>query len=393
MSTYGWFNGGVFSWFAAWGMNALIFSWLAVGVLKAEPFWVGVAQSSTMLPSLLLLLLGGAVADRFDPRRLLIGLHLLAVVPIVGLAIIVESDFLTLALLLVYGATLGSIQAFVSPARDALLSRVAGSDMMRAVTSMTLFQFGGQALGTLFAGSGEGLGLAPVLLTQAAILGAGAIAAQRIPPISDPRPTTAGSSALRQIREGLGIVGRTPNLRVPVFLVALVGVLFIGPYLVLFPLIVTETYQGGPAELSWVLMTFPVGTITGTVWIRWRGGIQRKGQAMMLALAAGALTEIVMGSGLPYPAFVVAGLFWGLAGSVFITCSRTLVQEAAPEEARGRVLSAYQVGFVGGGPLGSLASGLIAESLGAQLTLALSGVAMLAGLLGVLAFSNARKMR
>ncbi len=100
MSNFGWFSGGVASWFTSWGMNALIFSWLVVGVLEAEPRWVGLAQSSTMLPSLALLLLGGATADRFDPRRLLITLHAVGTIPVLLLAGVVSSGSLSLALLL-----------------------------------------------------------------------------------------------------------------------------------------------------------------------------------------------------------------------------------------------------------------------------------------------------
>ncbi len=393
MSTYRWFTAGVASWFTAWGMNALVFSWLVVGVLEAEPRWVGIAQTSTLLPSLFLLLFGGAVADRLDPRRLLIGLHLAAALPILALAGVVQVGALTLPLLLGYGAVLGSFSAFVMPSRDALLSRVAGGDMMRAVTGMTVFQFGGQALGTLLAGRAEAVGVVAVLVAQAIIvaLGAGATGflTERPPRTDDAQD----GSALARIRAGLGIVARTPELRTPVALVFLVGVLFIGPYLVLFPLLVRDRYAGGAQELAFVLMTFPLGTILGSLVLRARGGIRRKGRALLLALAAGATTLVVMGTGLSFPGMVLAALFWGLAGSVFINTSRTLVQEAAPAEARGRVLAAYQVGFVGGGPIGTLLAGIVAERVGPLATLTAAGGAMLVCVLAVAVFSGAREMQ
>src|SRR6476620_10448029 len=71
---YGWFITGVATWFAAMGMQGVLFSWLVVGVLHAPAEWVGITQSTMMLPSVLLLFLGGAVADRRDRRNLLIGL-------------------------------------------------------------------------------------------------------------------------------------------------------------------------------------------------------------------------------------------------------------------------------------------------------------------------------
>ena len=121
MTSHNWFIGGVASWFTAWGMNALVFSWLVVGVLEAEARYIGIAQTSTMLPSLLLLLWGGALADRLDPRRVLIVLHLACTVPILALSSLIGSGGLTLGILLLYGATLGTLQAFVMPARKFLM--------------------------------------------------------------------------------------------------------------------------------------------------------------------------------------------------------------------------------------------------------------------------------
>ena len=392
MSSLGWFATGAGTWFTTWGMNSLVFSWLVVGVLELEDRLVGVAQSSTMLPSLFLLLFGGAVADRLEPRRLLIVLHFLATLPVLTLIGVLGNDALTFPLLLTYGATLGTIQAFVTPARDALLSRVAGQDLMAAVTLLTMTQFGGQAFGTLIAGQGQSYGLSTVLFAQAGILAFGGLTVLGIRNIP---PQPAGSlhdSAWRQIREGIGIVVRSPHLRVPVFLVTLVGVLFIGPFLVAFPILVREYYGGGASELSFVLMTFPIGTILGSVAIRARGGIRRRGQALLLALSVGACTMLVMASGLSYEGFVAAGVVWGLGGSIFINSSRALVQENAPPDARGRVLAAYQVGFTGGGPIGSLLAGLFSEAYGPLATLGTAGALMLAMVLAVGLLTDARRL-
>jgi len=152
-ASYGWFIAGVSSWFTAVGMQSVLFSWLVVGELHAEAKWVGIAQSAMMLPSLLLILLGGAVADRHDRRSLLIILHLIATLFSASLVTVVVSGKLSLPVLLVYALSMGSVQAFVMPARDALLSEVAGANLMRAVTGLTLTQWGTQALGSLIAGS------------------------------------------------------------------------------------------------------------------------------------------------------------------------------------------------------------------------------------------------
>jgi hypothetical protein len=74
---------------------------------------------------------------------------------------------------------------------------------------------------------------------------------------------------------------------------------------------------------------------------------------------------------------VVATFAWGLGGAVFINCSRTLYQEAAPPAQRGRVLAVYQFGFLGTAPLGTLWSGFSSALLGPHRTLQICALAML----------------
>ena len=392
-NAYRWFLFGTGCWFAAWGMNGVVFAWLVVEVLDAPPRWVGIAQTSSMIPAFALLLVGGAVADRGDPRRMLRAIHGLAVLPILALAAVTEIGAVTLPILLVYGAAFGTLQAFVMPARDAILPRVAGADLMRAVAGLTIFQFAGQALGNVLAGAADRVGLLAVFAAQAVIVGLGALGARGAPG-GPPRGEAADArSALHDIAEGLRTVARTPELRAPVSLVAAVGVLFIGPFMVVFPLLVADVYGGGSARLGIVMMMFPLGAITGSLAIRAKGGIARKGRALLFALAGGALSLLVLSVGLPWPGFVFGTWVWGLCGSVFINTSRTLAQQAAPDAQRGRVLAAYQLGFVGSSPVGALLSGAIVESLGTLMTLALFGATM-AALIGVVAsVSSVSKMR
>jgi MFS family permease len=356
-------------------MQSVIFSWLVVWELEVSPEWVGVAQTTSMLPSLALLLLGGAIADRYDPRRLLIVLHALGTLPPAALAAAVATGRLSLGGLLLFALCMGTLTAFTLPARDALLSRVAGPDMMRAVTGMTATQFGAQALGALAAGAARWVGSAPMLLVQGLVLAIGSLAAARIrDEASQARlPTRPG---LHDLTLGLRTVARDPGLRGLTLCLLGVGLFFIGPFLVTFPLLVHGYYGGDVTTLSIVFMLFPIGTITGSLALRARG-VTRKGRAALLALASGATILGVIGLGLPLPGLFLATLCWGLAGSVFINCSRTLFQEAAPPALRGRVLSVFQLCFVGAAPVGSLSAGFCNGWIGPLATLELFACAML----------------
>jgi hypothetical protein len=355
----------------------VLFSWLVVGELHAGAEAVGLAQTPTMLPALGLLLLGGAAAERADTQRLLTRLHALAALPVLALAAIVAAGELRYGWILAYAIAIGSVQAFVMPARDALLSRVAGADLMRAVTGLTAAQFGAQATGAFLAGAARVAGSAPMLAVQAAFLLLGALATSRIPP-APPHPRAGERpSALREITAGLPVVARTPALRWPLALVTAVGVLFVGPYMVIFPLLVRDAYHGDAFDLALVTMQFPLGTIAGSLFIRARGGIRRKGRAALWALTWGALNMALIGIGLPFWLMLIATFAWGLGGSVFINCSRTLFQQAAPAAERARVLAVYQVGFIGGAPLGTSAMGAASAALGLHGSLLLASGAML----------------
>jgi MFS family permease len=387
-----WYSTGVGTWFGAWGMQQVLFSWIVVGELKASSEWVGIAQTSTMLPALFFLLAGGVVADRVDPRRMLIVLHLTAALPAFALAASSAMGALALPGIIAYGLTIGTIQAFVMPARDTLLSRVAGPDMMRAVTAMTAAQFSAQALGTLLAGAARWTGSATMLAVQGLVVASGSFFTRGIPPV-EPRPAASIRRAgLHDLVDGLAQVVRTPNLRIPVSMVVSVGILFIGPFVVVFPLLVRDYYHGGVASLSLILMLFPVGTIVGSFVLRYRG-IARKGRAALLALCAGALTQAAIGLGVPFWGMVILTFLWGLAGSVFINCSRTLYQEAAPVEQRGRVLAVYQLGFIGGAPIGSTVSGFLSGAVGLHWTLIAAAAAMGVMAVTLALFSQARTMR
>jgi len=297
----------------------------------------------------------------------------------------------SLAGLFVYGPAMGARMAFSNPARDSLLSRVAGGDVMRAVTGATMVQFGAQGLGMLAVALARWVGAPLVLAAQGLWIAFGALAAQRLPHV-EPAPRVHGTGAIREATEGLRFVRGTPGLRVVLVCLCGVGLLFMGPFLVIFPLMVREIYDGGVVHMALALSPFQLGTIAGSGVILLRGGIRRKGRAMLLALAMGGVVLLAAGQALPFPGLMAVTFVWGLSGSVFMNCSRTLFQEAAPPERRARVLAVNQLGFMATGPLGALLAGFVTGLLGPLPTLVLFGGAMLALVAVVAATSSVPEM-
>jgi hypothetical protein len=376
---YPWFMTAIGAWFGSWGMQQVLFSWLVVGELRADPRWVGTAQMFQNLPSLALLLAGGVTADRLDRRNLLVAVHLVASATTLIMAKVVDAGALSLGALLVYALAWGSFQSFVGPARDALLSDVAAGALLRAVTTATLVQFVAQALGARGAGLAERFGSPALLVAQAGVLLVGLVPLSQLDLSgAGGRPREIRRRALSEIREGLREVWSSPRLRPVALLVASNGLFFLGPYYVLCPLIVRDVHHGGVTDLSLVLVVFPAGTVLGSLWLLVRGGIRRKGRALLLGLLGGGLSLAVMGLPLPFPAFLAMVFVWGLCGAVFLNMSRTLFQESAPAQLRGRVLSVYSVALLGVAPASNLGAGPLADALGPAAGCMVFGLAMVA---------------
>jgi MFS family permease len=375
---YTWFVAGVGSWALAAGMHQVLFSWLVVGELHESPKWVGAAQTFQSLPSLLFLLLGGVLADRSNRRRLLLALHGAAALAALTMSGLVAGGALRLPILIGYGILWGSVQSFASPARDAYVSEVAGTDLMKAVTGVTLVQFAASAIGSRAAGLGEWIGNAPTLALQAGILLLGMLPVHRLPSVSRPARAAGEPAAVFGIWDGLSEVWRSPRLRPVALLVAADGLFFMGPFMVLSPLLVRDLYGGALRELSLVMMMLTLGTITGSGFLLWRGGVQYKGRAFLLALMGVAACLIGIAAAPPFAVFTTLVFAWGVCHAFFFNTSRTLFQQAAPPDRRGRVLSVHSLGLLGMAPVSNLLSGLLANAVGPLATCALAGVAMLA---------------
>ncbi len=360
---------GMASWFGFWGSQMVVFQWLLVEGLGAPAAQVGSAQMAVTLPSLLFLLVGGAIADRLDPTRLSIAIHLGTASLVAVLALVVGAGALSYALLLGYGVGVGTLQAFGFPARDTLLSEVVRGSMSRAVTGATLTQHGAQVVGSLVAGAASLVGAGPVLGFQTLLVASGSLAIARLPRVE--RARNRSRLSLAEIRAGIVEVRRSQVLRPVMILAIATGILFVGPYLVILPLLVRDVYGGGAAEIAILNAMFPLGSVIGGGIILWRGGILRSGRALGLGQITGSVCIAIIAVGLPFAGTVLAVLGWGLSGALFINSGRTLFQTHASQENRARVLSVYTLGVMGGAPLGSLASGLLATPLGLHGTLAL----------------------
>lgn len=381
-SAYSWYVAGAASWFGAGGMQGVIFSWLVAMELRAPADWVGIAQSATMIPAFLLILVGGAVADRHDRRALLIRYHLVGAALAAVLLAVVASGMLSLAFLIAFAVSVGTLGAFTMPARDSLLSEVTGGrEMMRAVTGLTVLTFAASGTGAALAGGASFVGIVPIIAVYGVLFMLGVPTLLRLAPAP---PHGETHLHLRELVRGTQEVFATPALRGVFLLISSVGLLFVGPFMVVFPLLVRDFYGGDVGQLGLLGMTFPIGTMLGSLALLWWGEIRRKGLAQVLALLSGAGCLGAIGLGLPFEGTLVAVSLFGVGAAVVMNTGRTVFQERASPENRARVLASFQLGIMGtAGLFGAPLSGVLVDQIGPLATCITMASAMAVVLAGV----------
>ena len=371
------------TWFAAHGVQSVLFAYLVTMTLRETPQLVGVAQMAMLMPAMLLMLFAGSVADALGGRRVALVAQSCAVLPSLGLLALLWLDALSFPAMLGYALAMGCAIAFVTPARDGLLNQVAEGRVQRTVVVVSLAQFGVQTVGFLVAGLAAVIGPAAVMAFQATVLALGVFAYRQLPAppplaISAPR---FGELA-RAVAEGCGTVLRSAAMRSVVVQNIAMGVCFMGSYIVSMPLLIREVYAGSSVDLALVNAANMAGIVTSILWLLHVGDVRRQGRALLLAHGFGcvflaATGWAAHGHALEFWAVAVCVYLWGACGGVAMSMSRTIMQEAAPEGQRGRVMAFFSFSFMGAGPLGALLCGQLVAVLGAPAALMVASTVLM----------------
>ena len=371
-------------------------------ILDVSGTMLGVAQMALAAPSVVFILLGGVVAERADGRTLLILFHLLASLPAVALAFAMRTEGLEYWMMLAYAVAMGTIGAFMMPARDAILNEVVerrrgvGSAMtlQQGVAFATLAQFAAQIVGLWIGGFANWSGVWPLLGAQAAIVALGAIAAIFLDRGRMVQTGRKGAGAVfGDILDGMRCVRANPILLSMVMSMFGVGVFVIGAFLVILPIVNADVYGFESGGLRNIFVTFWAGAFCSSVAISRFRNLRRPGRILLAAQFIGSAGILFLTTHTPYPVFISLVFVWGLAAGVSIMMSRSIVQAAAPPHMLARVLSIYQLGFMGGAPLGAALMGVVADRAGPQLVILVPSIGMLAMIVWMTFFTPIWNMR
>lgn len=344
------------------GIQTVLFPWLITIELGLGASELGVGQMALQIPGLFLILIGGFLADRFSAKKMLMSLHLVAALPPVALAILISLGHLSYWWMLLFALVTGTVNAFAQPARDKLLSSVAGTEIQKTVTIVMGLTFGAQVIGYGAASFTDVVGPEVLLVMMTVLLASGFFTAAQLPEAHSlaSAPTNMGEA----IKDGLRVVWYSESMRASAILLASISLFYGGTFMVLNPMMVRDVYSGGAPEIALSFAMFMSGTILATVGMVVRGGMRNTGLALMWGVALGGVMLLIASLGLAWPGYLATIFAWGCCGGVAMSMGRTIMQELAPETHRARVMSVLSLANVGFLPFGAAMMGFSADFIG-----------------------------
>ena len=376
-------TGAFLSSIGTWTQDVAL-AWLIHTQLR-DPFYLGLRAFASDAPLLTFMLVGGAVADRVDRRRILLISNTLQMVLAGALGLLYVTGHLGIVPILVIAALTGLTQSQSAPTYQAVITSLVPPRQIPNAVALNSLQFnlsraiGPAIAGLLLARAGTGACFAVNAISFLAVI----VALIRIDlPPAPPSKGTLGES----LRAGLRHVFHDPLLSTLTLLGA-AGALLAFPLITYLPVIAGDVLKTGVGGYSALLSSFGAGAIAGAVTTAHRGHVPRRGRIMLVALLVyGVTVAVAMTSRIQLVSMAL--LF--VAGASVVTAFSTLnslVQENAPGELKGRILSIWGLAFRSGTPLGALLAGAMVRSLGAPRVLGAFSVALAFLALGNLAWN------
>ncbi|WHT15657.1 MFS transporter [Crossiella sp. CA-258035] len=333
-------------------------SWSAVQL--ASPGVAGLVMTVAAVPRLALMLLGGALADRFDARRLMIGSDLArALVMLLAATLAFLSP--SLLWLVLVALAFGIADAVFLPAAGSLQPRLlepaqlsSGAALHEVVGRAALLL--GAPLGGLLVAVG-GLPLACVV--NALTFGVSMAAVASAKPRREVEPST--ERVLASVRSGFAFLRRERVLRTVILAALVINLGFVGP-MNLGVAILSEHRGWGSVGVGLLVAGFGGGAALGAL-VLLRVPLRRRlGLVVAVAALAETAAMVVMALAPTLPVAVGAAVLIGLGGAPCGVGVRTLIQARTPDAFRGRVSSVHTLCSLGVAPL---ATGLFGLAVGA----------------------------
>jgi MFS family permease len=384
------FFGQLVSQAGTW-MQTVAQSFLVLGMTHSGT-QLGLTTAVRFLPVLLFGQAGGLFADRADKRRVLYVTQASAGLLAAAFAVVTSTHEMRLWTVYVLALALGFVNVFDNPARQSFISElVPPDDLPNAVTlnsvSMNIARVFGAALGGVVAAA---LGLVLCFGLNAVSFGAvlASLAAMRA---ADLFPARRVAREPGQIRQGLRYVRGTPELLIPLVMIAVIGALA-WEFPVSLPLMASKVFGGGAAAYGVMASVMGVGAVAGGLVSAGRG--RPRASALCLSAIGWGIAILLAAVAPTMPLELAALVFVGYGSITFNSMAKTVLQLAARPTMRGRVMALWGLAWLGSTPIGGSIVGWIGQDEGARWALVVGGLpTVLCGLLALPALTRIDRRR
>jgi MFS family permease len=367
--------------------TSLAVTWLVLEITNRSDK-LGIAVALQFLPLLVLGAPAGALADRYDNRRLLlITSSILGTLALV-FGIIVASGHVTIWWIYGFTLSVGMVLSVERPTMQAFVYQLVGPELLpRAVaangTINGISRLIGPALaGVLIAAFGVKVNFfvdaASYVVIAIALLGL-----RREEFVHRP----LGGRAKRRVREGLAYVRSHPEVARPLMVMTVVGTIALN-FQTTMPSMVRFGFHLGAGPVGAVMSISAVGSVLGGIYIAGVEPHPRRTLSLVLAGFAVSLAAVAVAPN--YWAFVVVSIPLGAASAAFQSLNTSILQRATEPAMQGRVMALHQMAWFGSTPIGALLMGWIIHITSARVPFALGSGAALVCAIGVLGRRSVR---
>jgi MFS family permease len=387
------FSGQLISLIGTW-MQTVAQSWL-VYRLTGSGLLLGAVGFSSQIPVFLVAPIGGIVADRANRQRVVIATQTASMILAFILAALTLTGKIQVWHVFVLAALLGVVNAFDLPGRQSFLVDMVGKeDLMNAIALNSSMFNGARVIGPAVAGIlvariGEGWCFFANAVSYIAV-----IIGLLLMKVHAPARVSSHTSPLVHILEGFEFVARTAPIRSLCILLGLVSAVGM-PYSVLMPIFADKILHRGGQELASLIGAHDlgavrlgllmgasgVGALLGALTLAMRTGVKGLGRWVAVCCAGFGVSLILFAFSTSFWLSVFLLLPVGYFIMLQMASSNTLIQVMVPDVLRGRMMAVYSMMFMGMAPIGALLGGALSDRLGAPLTVAIGGLASVAGAL------------
>jgi MFS family permease len=346
-----------------------------VRTLTDQPIYLGLIGAARIVPIIIFSLIGGAVADVFNRRKILfITQSVMACVALV-LAWLSFGDKLQLWHIYLLTAIQAMAGAFDLPARQSLVPNlVPGRDLPSAFSLNSIaFQTGsiiGPALGGLvIAYWGQAYTYLINAITYLAVLAALALmgnVAQKVEPGRRPEVS------LQAIGEGISFILKSPIILSSMLLDFFAT--FFSSANTLLPFFVRDVLHVGAVEYGWLASAQAIGAVGAALVISQMHEIRRQGYLFLSSVVVFGAATVAFGLSRSFWLTLLSLIVVGAADSVSTIIRNTIRQLQTPDYIRGRMTSVNQIFFTGGPQLGEVEAGLAAQFFGVPFAIISGGI-------------------